>query len=66
VVKKAEGTRSQVVASAFRRKKELMRVISGSLWRKLMALVVAVTGFVFLYETRSMDSTGLQALLGDV
>ena len=31
-----------------------------------MALVVAITGFVFLYETRSMDSTGLQALMGDV
>ena len=43
-----------------------MRVISGSLWRKLVALVIAVTGFVFLYETRSMDSTALQALIGDV
>ena len=43
-----------------------MRVISGSLWRKLVALVIAVTGFVFLYETRSMDSTALQALMGDV
>src|SRR5687768_11555023 len=46
--------------------KSSMRVISGSLWRKLMALVIAVTGFVFLYETRSMDSTALQALIGDV
>jgi len=42
-----------------------MRVISGSLWRKLLALVIAITGFVFLYETRSFDSTGLQALIGD-
>lgn len=42
-----------------------MRVISGSLWRKLVALVIAVTGFVFLYETRSFDSTALQALMGD-
>ena len=31
-----------------------------------MALVLAITGFLFLYETRSMDSTGLQALMGDV
>ena len=42
-----------------------MRVISGSLGRKLVALVVAVTGFVFLYETRIIDSTALQSLLGD-
>lgn len=42
-----------------------MRVISGSLWRKLVALIIAVTGFVFLYETRSIDSTALQALMGD-
>jgi 3D (Asp-Asp-Asp) domain-containing protein len=31
-----------------------------------VALVIAVTGFVFLYEIRSMDSTALQALMGDV
>lgn len=42
-----------------------MRVISGSLGRKLVALVIAVTGFVFLYETRIIDSTTLQSLLGD-
>ncbi len=42
-----------------------MRVISGSLWRKLVALVIAVTGFVFLYETRSFDSTAFQSLIGD-
>src|SRR5688500_7532649 len=42
-----------------------MRVISGSLWRKIVALVVAITGFVFLYETRSIDSTALQSLIGD-
>ena len=42
-----------------------MRVISGSLWRKLVALIIAVTGFVFLYEMRSIDSTALQALVGE-
>ena len=42
-----------------------MRVLSGSLWRKIVALVVAITGFVFLYETRSIDSTALQSLIGD-
>jgi 3D (Asp-Asp-Asp) domain-containing protein len=42
-----------------------MRVISGSLGRKLVALVIAVTGFVFLYEIRSFDSTGLQSFIGD-
>jgi 3D (Asp-Asp-Asp) domain-containing protein len=42
-----------------------MRVISGSLWRKIVALVVAITGFVFLYETRSIDSTALHSLIGD-
>ena len=42
-----------------------MRVISGSTWRKVLALVVAVTAFVFLYETRIIDSTALQALIGD-
>jgi 3D (Asp-Asp-Asp) domain-containing protein len=42
-----------------------MRVISGSLWRKLVALVIAVMGFVFVYETRSIDSTALPALVGD-
>src|SRR5262245_56269582 len=43
-----------------------MRVISGSLWRKVAALVIVVTGFVFLYETRSIDSTALQALADDL
>ena len=42
-----------------------MRVISGSLWRKVLALVIAITGFVFLYETRIFDSTALQSLIGD-
>ena len=42
-----------------------MRVISGSLGRKLVALVIAVTGFVFLYEIRMFDSTGLQSFIGD-
>src|SRR5215207_8861425 len=42
-----------------------MRVISDSLWRKLVVLVVAVTGFVFLYEIRIIDSTALQSLMGN-
>ena len=42
-----------------------MRVISGSLRRKVLALVIAMTGFVFLYETRIIDSTALQSLMGD-
>ena len=42
-----------------------MRLLSGSLWRKVVALLIAVTGFVFFYETRSIDSTALQALMGD-
>ena len=42
-----------------------MRVISGSLWRKVVALVIAITGFVFVYETRIIDSTTLQSLIGD-
>ena len=42
-----------------------MRLISGSLRRKVLALVVAITGFVFLYETRIIDSTALQSLMGD-
>jgi 3D (Asp-Asp-Asp) domain-containing protein len=42
-----------------------MRLISGSLWREVLALVIAVTGFVFLYETRIIDSTALQSLMGD-
>jgi 3D (Asp-Asp-Asp) domain-containing protein len=33
-----------------------MRILSHSLWRKTAALVIAVTGFVFLYETRILDS----------
>ena len=42
-----------------------MRVISGSLGRKLVALTVAILGFVFLYETRIFDSTALHSLIGD-
>lgn len=42
-----------------------MRVISGSLGRKLVALVIAITAFVFLYEIRIFDSTGLQSLIHD-
>jgi 3D (Asp-Asp-Asp) domain-containing protein len=33
-----------------------MRILSHSLWRKAVALVIAVTGFVFLLETRILDS----------
>jgi 3D (Asp-Asp-Asp) domain-containing protein len=33
-----------------------MRILSQSIWRKAIALVIAVTGFVFLYETRILDS----------
>ena len=33
-----------------------MRILSHSLWRKAVALVIAITGFVFLYETRTLDS----------
>jgi 3D (Asp-Asp-Asp) domain-containing protein len=42
-----------------------MRILSGSLGRKLVALVIAITGFVFLYEIRIFDSTGLQSFIGD-
>lgn len=40
------------------------RLISRSTWRKAMVLVVAVVGFVLLYETRILDSRW-QAILGD-
>lgn len=33
-----------------------MRILSHSNWRKAVVLVVAVTAFVFLYETRILDS----------
>jgi 3D (Asp-Asp-Asp) domain-containing protein len=33
-----------------------MRTISQSLWRKGVALVVAILGFILLYETRILDS----------
>jgi 3D (Asp-Asp-Asp) domain-containing protein len=42
-----------------------MKLSSGSLRRKVLALAVAMTAFVFLYETRIIDSTGLYALIGD-
>ena len=43
-----------------------MRLISGSIWRKLLVLVVAILGFVLLYETRMLDSTyqSLQSIIG--
>jgi 3D (Asp-Asp-Asp) domain-containing protein len=34
-----------------------MRLISRSIWRKLAVLVVAIAGFVLLYETQMFDST---------
>lgn len=37
-----------------------MPLISRSVWRKLAVLVVAIVGFVFLYETRMLDSRYLQ------
>lgn len=42
-----------------------MRLISGSLWRKIAVLLFAVAGFVLLYETRIIDSTALNSLIGD-
>ena len=33
-----------------------MRILSNSLWRKALALVIAMVGFVLLYETRIFDS----------
>jgi 3D (Asp-Asp-Asp) domain-containing protein len=33
-----------------------MRILSNSLWRKALALVIAVVAFVLLYETRIFDS----------
>lgn len=40
-------------------------IISRSIWRKLVVLVVAVIGFVLLYETRILDSTSaaLQSII---
>jgi 3D (Asp-Asp-Asp) domain-containing protein len=40
-------------------------IISRSIWRKLVVLVVAVVGFVLLYETRILDSTSaaLQSII---
>jgi len=42
-----------------------MRLISRSIWRKLVVLVVAIVGFVLLYETRILDSTSaaLQSMI---
>jgi 3D (Asp-Asp-Asp) domain-containing protein len=44
-----------------------MSLISGSIWRKLVVLVVASVSFVFLYETRMLDSQylALQSMMGD-
>jgi 3D (Asp-Asp-Asp) domain-containing protein len=41
--------------------------LSASIWRKIVVLVVAVVGFVFLYETRMLDSRylGLRAVVGE-
>jgi 3D (Asp-Asp-Asp) domain-containing protein len=44
-----------------------MRLISKSIWRKVVVLIVAVLGFVLLYETRMLDSQylSLQSVMGD-
>jgi 3D (Asp-Asp-Asp) domain-containing protein len=44
-----------------------MTLISRSNWRKLVVLVVAILGFVLLYETRMLDSQylSLRAIVGD-
>jgi 3D (Asp-Asp-Asp) domain-containing protein len=44
-----------------------MSLIARSLWRKLLVLVVAIVGFVLLYETRMLDSQylSLQAVIGN-
>jgi 3D (Asp-Asp-Asp) domain-containing protein len=41
-------------------------IISRSIWRKLAVLMVAIVGFVFLYETRMLDSQylSLQSMIG--
>jgi len=40
-------------------------IIAPSIWRKLVVLVVAIVGFVLLYETRMLDSTtaALQSMI---
>ena len=42
-------------------------IISRSIWRKLLVLVVAIVGFMFLYETRMLDSQylALQSMMGN-
>jgi 3D (Asp-Asp-Asp) domain-containing protein len=42
-------------------------IISRSIWRKLAVLMVAVVAFVFLYETRMLDSRNLSliSMIGD-
>jgi 3D (Asp-Asp-Asp) domain-containing protein len=44
-----------------------MRILSNSLWRKGLALVIAIVGFVLLYETRIFDSqyAAFQRMLSD-
>jgi 3D (Asp-Asp-Asp) domain-containing protein len=34
----------------------MRRLISQSIWRKLMAMVIAIAAFVLLYETRAFDT----------
>ena len=42
-------------------------IISRSAWRKLTVLLIAIVGFVLLYEARTLDSTGLlEGLIGQV
>jgi 3D (Asp-Asp-Asp) domain-containing protein len=42
-----------------------VRIISRSTWRKLLVLMAAIIGFVLLYETRMLDTTGLSAIIGN-
>jgi len=44
-----------------------MRILSNSLWRKALALVIAIVAFVLLYETRMFDSqyAAFQRILSD-
>lgn len=44
-----------------------MRLISRSIWRKLVVLVAAVVAFVLAYETRMLDSQylSLQSVIGE-
>ena len=40
-----------------------MSLVALPIWRKLVVLMVFVVGFVLLYETRMLDTTGLSAII---